>query len=36
MFISKYRGTVPVEKCWQDRAAKNEKMGLEGSEEQDE
>lgn len=28
------QGTVPVAKCWQDRAAMNEKMGLESSEEQ--
>lgn len=35
IFISKYREQF-VAKCWQDRAAMNEKMGLEGKEEQDE
>lgn len=35
IFISKYREQF-VAKCWQDRAAMKEKMGLEGKEEQDE
>lgn len=35
IFISKYREQF-VAKCWQDRAAMSEKMGLEGKEEQDE
>lgn len=35
-FYQQVQRTVPVAKCWQDRTAMNEKMGLEDNEEQDE